>query len=142
MAGVRIGFEATYTSGLGRNQYRYTIVVDQSGVVSFRDITSPNGLVMDSMTRVPQTVVNDINTSMAQVEDLLSMTSTINGTLVFSSEAEKSVTFATPLTGTSYRVLLSSSVLSPLRITNKLTTGFTVQAGATITGNVGYDVFV
>ena len=33
-------------------------------------------------------------------------------------------------------------VFAPFRITNKTVLGFTVQAGATVTGTVGYDGFV
>lgn len=142
MAGTRIAFEGTYTSGTGTSQYRFTVVVDQNGVVSVRDIRTPFGLIMDSMSRLPQSVVDDITAAMAQVEDLLALTSAVNGTLTFTAETEKSVTFSTPMSGTTYRVLLSPSDFIPARVTSKLTTGFTVQLGVTFTGTVGYDVFV
>lgn len=142
MAGTRIGFEGTYTSGTGTSQYRFTVVVDLNGVVSVRDIRSPFGLFMDSMTRLPQSVVDDITAAMAQVEDLLSLTSSVNGTLTFAAETEKSVTFSTPMSSTNYRVYLSPSDFISARITSKLTTGFTVQLGITFSGTVGYDVFV
>lgn len=79
---------------------------------------------------------------MGQVEDILSLTSTANGNITFNSETEKSVTFAQAFSNTNYRVQVTSDVFCPLRITNKTTTGFTIQAGSTITGVVGYDVFV
>jgi hypothetical protein len=142
MAGTRIAFEGTYTSGTGTSQYRFTVVVDVNGVVSVRDIRTPYGLVMDSMTRLPQSVTDDIVAAMGQVEDLLSLTSSVNGTLTFSGEAEKSVTFSTPMSSTNYRVYLAPSDFVPARISTKLTTGFTVQLGVTFTGTVGYDVFV
>ena len=69
------------------------------------------------------------------------LSSAYSGTLVFSSEVEKTVTFSTPMSGTEYRVHLSPMVLAPLRVTNKTLTGFKVQAGAVVSGNVGYDVF-
>lgn len=142
MSGTRIAFEGTYTSGTGTSQYRYTVVVDLNGVVSVRDIYSPFGLIMDSMTRLPQSVVDDITGSMGQVEDLLSLTSSVNGTLTFVAETEKVITFSTPTSNANYRVYLSPSDFIPARVTNKLTTGFTVQLGITFTGTVGYDVFV
>lgn len=142
MSGIRVGFEATYTSGTGRQQYRYTVVVDQNGVVSVRDIVTPFGLIMDSMTRLPQTVISDVTSSISQVEDLLSLTSSVNGTLTFSSETEKSVVFSTPMSSASYRVHLSPSDFTSFRVTSQLTTGFTVQASVTFTGTVGYDVFI
>jgi hypothetical protein len=79
---------------------------------------------------------------MASVEAILALTSAINGNLSFLNETDKSVTFASALSNTSYRVHLSGDVFVPLRITNKTVLGFTVQAGATITGTIGYDVFV
>jgi hypothetical protein len=142
MAAVRIAFEATYTSGTGTQRYQYTIVADSSGVISVRDIRSPFGLIMDTMTRLPQSVVDDINTSIAQVENLLTMTSAVNGTLTFVAEAEKSVTFSTPMADTNYRVYTAASGFIPARITNKTQVGFTIQLGTTFTGTVGYDVFV
>lgn len=142
MAGIRIAFEATYTSGTGQQQYRFTVVVDQNGVSSVRDVRSPFGLIMDTMTRLPQTVVDDIQAAMAQVEALLSLTSAVNGELTFATETSKSITFSTPMASTNYRVHLSPSDFIPVRVTNKLVTGFTVEAGVTFTGVVGYDVFV
>ncbi len=79
---------------------------------------------------------------MGQVEALLSLTSAVNGTLTFSSEIEKSVTFATAFPNTDYRVHITSDVFAPFRIINKTTTGFTISAGAEISGTVGYDVLV
>lgn len=142
MAGTRIAFEGTYTSGTGTSQYRFTVVVDLNGVVSVRDIVTPYGLVMDSMVRLPQSVVSDITDAMTQVEDLLSLTSSVNGTLTFTAETEKSVTFSTPMSASTYRVHLSPSDFIAARITTKTTTGFTVQVNTTFTGTVGYDVFV
>lgn len=142
MAGTRIAFESTYTSGTGQQQYRYTVVVDLSGVMSVRDIRTPYGLIMDTMTRLPQTVVDDIQGSMAQVEALLSLTSAVNGTATFVSATTVSITFSTPMPNTNYRVHLSPSDFIPVRVSTKLTTGFTIETGITFTGTVGYDVFV
>lgn len=97
---------------------------------------------MDSMTRVPQVVVDDIQGSMAQIEGLLGMTSAVNGTLTFTSETEKSVTFSTPMSSTGYRVYLTPSDFVSVRVTSKLVTGFTAQVSSTFTGTIGYDVFI
>lgn len=142
MSGTRIGFEGTYTSGTSTNQYRYTIVADLSGVLSVRDIRTPKGFVVDTMTRLPRSVVDDINDSMSQVEGLLSMTSSVNGTATFSAQTEVSVTFSTAMSSTDYRVHLSPSDFIPVQISSKLTTGFTIRCGVTFTGTVDYDVFV
>lgn len=142
MAATRVQFDATYTSGTGTNLYRFTICVNVAGVVGVRDIRTPYGLLIDSMTSVPQPVVNDINTAIAQMEALITMTSAINGTLVFVTEGSRDVVFATPMADTNYRVYLSPSDFIPVRVTNRTTVGFTVQVGTTFTGTVGYDVFV
>ena len=142
MSGTRIAFEATYTSGTGQQQYRYTVVADLSGVLSVRDMMSPFGLIMDSMTRLPQSVVDDIQGSMAQVEALLSLTSAVNGTATFVAATTVAITFSTPMPNTNYRVQLAASDFIPVRTTSKLTTGFTIETGITFTGTVGYDVFV
>lgn len=142
MAGTRIAFEGTYTSGTGTSQYRFTVVVDLNGVVSVRDIVTPYGLVMDSMVRLPQSVISDVTDAMTQVEDLLSLTSSVNGTMTFAAETEKSITFSTPMSGSTYRVHLSPSDFIAARVTTKTTTGFTVQVNTTFTGTVGYDVFI
>lgn len=142
MAGTRIAFEGTYTSGTGTSQYRFTVVVDLNGVVSVRDIHTPFGLIMDSMARLPQSVVDDITAAMGQVEDLLALTSAVNGTLTFVAATEATVTFSTPTSNANYRVYLAPSDFIPARVTSKLTTGFTVQLGVTFTGTVGYDVFL
>jgi hypothetical protein len=65
-----------------------------------------------------------------------------SGTLSFEGETEKAVVFSEPLSDTDYRVHLSTDVFTGLRITSKTVTGFTVQASASITGSVGYDVLV
>ena len=142
MAGTLLLSEFTYSSGVSPDVYYYTIVIDQNDLLSVRNIQSPYGLILDSMTSVPESVVADINTSITQVESIMAATSAINGTLVFAAETSKTVTFATTLSSTTYRVQLSSDTFVPLRISGKTTTGFTVQAAATFTGNVGYDVFI
>lgn len=142
MAGTRIAFEGTYTSGTGTSQYRFTVVVDLNGIVSVRDIVTPYGLVMDSMVRLPQSVISDITDAMSQVEDLLSLTSSVNGILTFVAETEKSITFSTPLSSLTYRVHLSPNDFVAARVTTKTLAGFTVQTNVTFTGTVSYDLFV
>lgn len=134
--------EFVYRSGTSPNLYTFTIVSDSQGSISVRDIQDPYGFILSPYTQIPQSVAADINSAMAQVETILALTSAVNGTLAFSSETEKSVTFAEAFADTSYRVQITSDVFAPFRITNKTILGFTVQVGSTITGNVGYDVFI
>lgn len=142
MSGTLIQSEFTYRSGTSPNLYQFTIVSNQAGVLLVRDIQDPYGTVLSPYTQIPQTVTNDISDAMIQVEELLALTSVVNGTLSFASETQKTVSFAEPMVDTTYRVHITSNVFAPFRITNKLTTGFTIQAGATISGDVGYDVFI
>ena len=141
MAAALVQAEFVYTSGVSTDQYTFTIVQDGEGNASVRDIQNAYGMIFSPYTRLPASVVADIESAIATVESILTATSAINGTLTFAAETSKDVVFTEALSSTTYRVQLSPQVFSPLRITNKTTTGFTVQAGATITGDVGYDVF-
>lgn len=134
--------EFVYRSGVSPNVYTFTIVSDALGNVSLRDLQDPYGFIISPYTLVPQSVAEDINAAMSQVESILTLTSAVNGTLSFTDEAEKAVVFATPMADTSYRVQTTSDAFVSLRIINKTVNGFTVQASATFTGTVGYDVFV
>jgi hypothetical protein len=141
MAATLAQSEFVYRSGTSPDIYTFTIVSDSLGNISVRDIQDPYGFVISPYTQIPQSVTTDIGTAMAQVETILALTSAVNGTLTFAAETEKTVTFASAFASTSYRVQVTSDVFAPFRITNKTVLGFTVQAGSTITGTVGYDVF-
>lgn len=142
MAATLLLSEFTYQSGTGRNAYRFTVAVDQQGLVAVRDIENPYGLIVDPWSSVPASVIDDISTATSQVEGILATTSAVNGTLTFSNEATKNVTFGTAMADTTYRVQLVSDSFVSLRVINKTTAGFTVEAAADFTGTVGYDVFV
>ena len=142
MASMLIQSEFVYRSGVSPNVYQFTIVSDQDGNLSVRDIENPYGFVISPYTTIPQTVTTDIAAAMSQVENLLSLTSAVNGTVTFTSEATKDITFVTPLAAATYRVYVSSGILAPFKVTNRTVAGFTIYAGATITGDVGYDVLV
>lgn len=142
MAGTLAQSEFIYTSGTGTEQYRWTVVVPQTGNPGIRNIQGPFGLIIDSMTQVPTDIVTDMNDSITQVEGILAATSAVNGTLVFADDTEQSFVFATPQANTNYRVQLTADEFVSLRISAKTTTGFTVQASAPFSGAVGFDVFV
>lgn len=142
MAAALVLSEYVYESGGGSQTYRFTVVVDQQGNVSVRNIQNPFGLVMDPWSSIPQSVTDDICTATAQVENLLATTSAVNGELTFSDDTSQSVTFATAFSDTSYRVQVTTDSFVALRVINKTTTGFTVEASSAFTGTVGYDVFV
>lgn len=134
--------EFVFESGVGSQSYRFTVAVDQMGKVSVRNIQNPFGLVMDPWSQIPQSVTQDICTATAQVENILATTSAVNGTLTFVGEVSKTFTFASPFADTNYRVQLSSDTFVPLRVISKTLVGFTVEAAASFTGTVGFDVFV
>ena len=133
--------EFVYRSGTSPNIYTFTIVSDSQGTISVRDIQDPYGFVISPYTQIPQSVTTDISSAMSTVETILSLPSAVNGTLTFTAETEKTVTFAEAFGDTNYRVQVTGDIFAPFRITNKTVTGFTIQAGATVTGSVGYDVF-
>lgn len=142
MAFQRTNFDFTYRSGVSPNYYYFTIALDQSGLVSVKNIESPQGRIVDSQTSIPQSVTDDIQSAIQQVENLVAQTSAVNGQLTFAAETTKTVSFVTPFVGTGYRVVFSVQDFVPVRVTSKLTTGFTVSVGVTYTGTIGYDVFV
>jgi hypothetical protein len=142
MAYQRTNFDFTYRSGVSPNYYYFTISLDQSGLVSVKDIQSPQGRIIDSQTSIPQSVTDDIQSAIQQVENLVAQTSAVNGQLTFAAETTKTVTFVTPFSGTSYRVVFSVQDFVPVRVVSKLTTGFSVSVGVSYTGTIGYDVFV
>jgi hypothetical protein len=142
MAFLRVQSDFTYRSGVSPNYYYFTVSIDQGGNISVRDIESPQGRIIDSNTAIPQSVTDDITAAIIQVENFVAQTSAVNGQLSFAGETSKTVTFLTPMAGTTYRVVFSTTDFIPVRVTNKLTTGFTVSVGVTYTGVVGYDVFV
>lgn len=134
--------EFTYRSGNPPNIYQFTIVYDFSGQISVREIENPYGQVVSPYTKIPKSVTDDISAAMEQVENILGLTSALNGTVSFSADNTKSVLFSTPLANDSYRVQITSDVFAPFRISVKSKLGFTIEAGATITGNVDFDIFV
>lgn len=142
MAGTLVQAEFVYTSGVAPALYQFTIVQNSVGAILVRDIQDPYGFVISPYTQIPQSVTDDIQTAMGQVEALLALTSAANGNLTFAAETEKAVLFTTPFPNTDYRVHVTSDVFAPFRITNKTLTGFTISAGAQISGVVGYDVLV
>jgi hypothetical protein len=87
-------------------------------------------------------VTDDIQTAITQVENFVAQTSAVNGQLTFAGETTKTVTFVTPMAGTTYRVVYSTADFVPVRTTSKTTAGFTVSVGVTYSGIVGYDIFV
>lgn len=141
MAGLLVQAEYTYQSGTATEVYQYTIAYEPTQGVFVRNIQNGYGLIVDSYSRVPSSVVADINTSIAQVENIMANTSAVNGTATFNAENYKDILFVSVFADTNYRVQLSSDTFVPLRITSKTTSGFTIQAAATFTGTVGYDVF-
>ncbi len=142
MAYQRTTFDFSYRSGVSPQFYYFTVTLDQAGLISVKDIQSPQGRIIDSQTSLPQSVTDDITAAIAQVENLVAQTSAVNGQLTFAAETTKTVTFVTPFVGTGYRVVFSTTDFIPVRVTSKTTTGFTVSVGVTYTGTIGYDVFV
>lgn len=142
MSGSLVQAEFTYSSGTTTETYYFTVVYDNTlETTSVRNIQNGYGQITSPWSTVPSSVTDDICTATSSVENLMASTSSVNGTLTFTASNEESVAFTTAMSDTSYRVQLSSDSYVPLRITSKTTAGFTVEAGATFTGTVGYDVF-
>lgn len=141
MALTRTQSEYYYTSGGGSQVYTFVISVTSTGNVFVRDIRTPVGYLVNSMTSLPVSVVNDINTAIAQVENLIVNTSPINGTATFTNQTQVIVSFPTPVANANYRVLFSVGDFIIVRYLLPLTVnGFTIETSTAFTGTIGYDV--
>lgn len=142
MSASLVQAEFTYSSGTTTETYYFTVVYDSTTEeTSVRNIQNGYGQITSPWSPVPSSVTDDICTATSSVESLMASTSSVNGTLTFSDSNSESVTFSTAMSDTTYRVQLTTDSYVPLRVISKTTTGFTVEAGATFTGTVGYDVF-
>jgi len=131
----------TYSSGTGTQIYYFTIVYIDENSISVRNIQTPFGLIQDSYSSLPNSVISDIRTAITQVLDVMS-TSAVNGFATFTAATTVDVTFLAAMDDTTYRVILSMADFVPARITSKTVNGFTIETGVTYTGSIGYDVFV
>lgn len=132
----------TYRSESGGQSYYFTVVVNQNGVKSIRDIITPRGPLCGANTQVPQFVLDDQQLAFGQVGNLLAQTSAINGILTFLGQTSQVVSFGTPMVSTNYRVHVSPQDPVFFWVTNKTLTQFTVNSSVTFSGMVGFDVFV
>ena len=142
MALMLIESSFTYRSESGGPSYYFTIVQNMNGTLGCRDMLTPFGPIRDSNTQVPQFVLDDKQTAIGQVENILASTSAVNGILTFAAESSQVVTFSSALANTSYRVQIAPEDNVTFWTTLKSTGGFTLNASITFTGLVGFDVFV
>jgi len=132
-----------YQSSQGAQVYHFTLVLDQSGNLSVSEIQTPTGLTIceSASSTVPTSVLDDIQTAIGQVRDLMAQTSAVNGQLIYANETSKTFTFVTNFSNTNYRVTTSVADFILTRVT-KTVSGFTVETSASYTGTIGFDVFV
>lgn len=141
MALTRTQSEYYFTSGGGSQVYTFVISVTASGHVFVRDIRTPVGYLVNSMSSLPGSVVDDITTAISQVENLIMNTSAINGQATFTNQTQVIVSFPTPVANANYRVLFSVGDFVIVRFVPPLTVnGFTIETSTAFTGTVGYDV--
>ena len=137
----RLNVLSSYASTAGTTQYTFDIGVDLLGGVTVKNIRGPNGLMQDSYTSLPSSVVDDIAIAKAQVVDLLSETSITTGSASFTAQTTVAVVFLTPLDNANYRVTLATTPSGPVGTATNLTTvGFTIVLAATYTGSVDWVV--
>ena len=144
MALERVLSEFSYRSGSGGQFYYFTIGVDLSGRPSVRDVRTPTGGLCHANVSLPQAVLDDINDAIAQTEDVLAQSSTINGFAAFVASSSVAVNFATTLSSSNYRVAFTVEAFLGVRVApgSKTVTGFTIETSTNYTGQIGYDVFV
>lgn len=141
MALTRTQSDYYFTSGGGTQVYSFVVSVSTTGSVFVRDIRTPVGYLVNSMASLPSSVVDDINTAINQVRNLIVNTSAINGTANFVNQTQVIVSFPTPVANINYRVLFSVGDFVLVRFVPPLTVnGFTIETSTAFTGSVGYDV--
>ena len=121
----------TYSSASGSQEYLFDVKVDAQGLVSIRNIRSPLGLIQDTLTSLPQTVIDDMDQAAELVTLLQLETEVDSGVVVFSGETTRPVVVAGGiLNNTNYRVYYTTPDGTILTTTSKTITGFTVEAAA------------
>lgn len=122
----------TFASSSGGQTYLFDIAVDTDGLVSVRNIRGPHGLISDSMTEVPSTVMDDINAAWGMVTQWNIEGQVANGVTTFTGQTYRDVTIAAGvLNNTNYRVVYTPSDGMTLYTENKTTTGFRAVVGTT-----------
>ena len=121
----------TYASASGGQSYYFDVVVDAQGLVSVRNIRGPKGLITDSITSVPTSVMDDITEAKYTTTQLLHETQVVSGNIVFAGVASMAVVIAPGvLNNANYRVVYTTPDGTILRTTGKTATGFTAEAPA------------
>jgi len=135
MALMRQQSTFTYKSSSGGRDYYFDIVVDAQGLVSFRNLRSPQGVV-DPTTEIPNSVIDDIASAKQLVQQLVGETQVASGTVTFTGQTSRPVTIsAGVLNNTDYRVVYTTTDGTALTTEDQTTTGFNVIS-ATAYGTV------
>lgn len=131
MAASRIQSVFTFRSGSGASTYYFDVIVNEQGRLAVRNLRSPTGLIQDSMTDLPQSVTDDIQSAIGLVSLLLTEAAAATGTVVFAGETSKDVAVAPGiLNNTNYRVVYTTPDGMLLTTEDQTTVGFTVVAPA------------
>jgi len=121
----------TYSSSSGGQEYMFDVVVDVNSIVSVRNMRSPRGLIMDSYTSLPQTVIDDMNQAVGLVTLLQQESEADSGTIVFAGDTSVAVVIpGGVLNNTNYQAYFTTSDGTVLVAESKTTTGFNAVAAA------------
>ncbi len=142
MSLTRILTELSYRSEQSGQIWHFTVGQDQSGGSFVRNIRSPFGTCSDSTNSVPEFVLDDINTARQELEDLVGTTSSVNTTLTFTDTNTQAFVFATAFANNTYGVTATLPDFLTWKVTNRLTTSFTIELGSDYSGDIRVDVFV
>lgn len=138
----------TYSSASGGSEYLFDVAVDAQGLVSVRNIRGPRGLVQDSMTGVPASVVADMSDAKGIVTQIMAESIADAGDVAFAGDTSKDVVIPDGVLNTvNYRVAYTTVDGIAVATENKTTTGFTVVVGSAygtvdVPKIIGYTVFV
>lgn len=134
--------QQTYQSNVVGQIYTFTVGLDQGGNSEITNIRTPFGQLCNTTVGLPGAVLEDINTALSNLETLVAQTSAVNGTLTYADENSQSFSFTTPFGNDEYAVIPTLPEFLSWRVTDKTTTGFTLELSTNFTGDIRFDVFV
>jgi len=120
----------TFASASGGQTYLFDVLVDSQGAQSVRNIRGPRGLITDSTSSLPSSVLDDIDAARSTVSVWNTEGSVASGNLMFTGQTYRDAVIAPGvLNNTSYRVVYTPPDGVVIRTENQTTTGFRAVVG-------------
>ncbi len=119
----------TYQVVANKQTFRFDITLDSNGMMAVRNIQGPHGLIQDSYTALPDTVMNGISAARKIMTQQLSEKQVATGTLTFTGQTSQDAAIPSGvLNNTFYRVVYQTPDGTQLITIGQTTTSFTAEA--------------